>query len=273
LVAFLADRLAEAHGRWPDVRLDDVAFVNHLARHLPAGDLLSTLSQVRIADLFLACACAGGDVAALQGFEETFSGELRIVKARLRKSAAEADDFAQGCRQRLFAPPRPKIGDYSGQGDLRNWLRVTLVRMLVDHQRSTRQRDAREQLSEPASPAFDVPTSEHDMELDFLKQKYGAEFRAAFEQAAMALSPADRNLLRQHFSDGLTVDDIGALHNVHRATAARRVAKARAQLFDGTRRVLMNNLGLSRSELDSVMRMIESNVHVSVHRILNSPPS
>ncbi len=84
----------------------------------------------------------------------------------------------------------------------------------------------------------------------------------------MALSPGERNLLRQHFSDGLTVDEIGALHGVHRATAARRVAKARSQLFAGTRRTLMDNLGLNRSELDSVMRMIESNVHVSVQRNL-----
>jgi hypothetical protein len=40
------------------------------------------------------------------------------------------------------------------------------------------------------------------------------------------LSRRDRNLLRYQYFDHLTVDDIGALHRVHRATAARGVARA-----------------------------------------------
>ncbi len=265
--AFLAQRIHEAQAAWPDLGLDVAAFVAHLGRHLPSGDLVDALGAARVADLWLACGCAAGDPSALRAFEGAFAGELRIVRSRLRKPQAEAEDFVQRCLQRLFAPPHPKIGDYSGQGDLRNWLRVTLVRMLIDHQRSTRQRDAHEQLT-PTGATLDVPTPSGDLELDFLKKQYGAAFRDAFEEAALALDPGERVLLRQHYADGLTVDEIGALHHVHRATAARRVAKARAQLLAGTREVLMAKLGLDRSELDSVMRMIESNVHVSVKRIL-----
>lgn len=267
VAAFLGERLAEARGAHPDVALSDERFVSHLGRHLAAGDLVDAIAAVRVGDLWLACACAEGDAGALAAFDATFSGELRIVRARLRKSAAEAEDFVQGCRQRLFAPPRPKIGEYSGQGDLRNWLRVTLVRMLIDHQRSTRQRDAREQLVEPGA-SQDVPAPSGDVELDFLKRQYGAAFREAFEAAANSLEPGERNLLRQCFADGLSVDELGALYGVHRATAARRVARARARLLDATRAWLMERLGLDRAELDSVMRLIESNVHVSVQRIL-----
>ena len=57
---------------------------------------------------------------------------------------------------------------------------------------------------------------------------------------------------------------------VHRATVARRITRARDALLSGTRRRLMMRLKLDRSELDSVMRMIESNVHVSLQRMLAS---
>ncbi len=255
---------------WPDINLDEEAFIAHVHRHLKAeDDPIDALTCLRASDLYLACACSRGDPRALRAFEAQFGNELRIVRTRLRQPEVEGPDFEQGCRQRLFAPPRPKIGEYSGRGDLRNWLRVTLVRMLVDHQRSTKQRDAHEQVAD-GGPPLDVPTPQGDVELDFLKRKYGTAFRAAFEDAAMTLEPAERNLLRQHFAEGLTIDELGALYGIHRATAARRVAKARTNLLLATRGKLMDALGLDRAELDSVMRMIESTVHVSVQRIFSA---
>jgi RNA polymerase sigma-70 factor (ECF subfamily) len=85
---------------------------------------------------------------------------------------------------------------------------------------------------------------------------------------AKSRSAEDRNVLRYHFAHGLTIDQIGALYHVHRATAARRVAKARDELLAGTRRRLMARLALNRADLDSVMRLIESSIHVSLRRVL-----
>jgi RNA polymerase sigma-70 factor, ECF subfamily len=270
-VAALVGAVVESgRAAYPDIALDAVDFARHLGRHLPEGDVVAGLAALRAADLYVACACATGAPSALAAFETHFGGELRIVRARLRRPDAEAEDFIQGCRQRLFAPPAPKIAEYSGHGDLRHWLRVTLVRLLIDYQRKHKQRDAHEQLGEPGTPGMPraVPAPTGDVELDYLKRHYGDAFRTAFEAAAAELEPADRNLLRQHFADGLGIDELAALHGVHRATAARRIARARTELLSLTRQHLMRALGLDKTELDSVMRMIESNVHVSVQRIL-----
>jgi RNA polymerase sigma-70 factor, ECF subfamily len=272
LAMLLAERVAEARTAWPAVVTTDADLAEHLGRHLPDEvPLAEALVRWRAADLYLAFACGRGDAAALAAFEDVFGNELRIVRARLGSGAgADADDFVQHCREKLFAPPRPKIADYSGQGDLRHWLRVTLVRVLIDWRRSRRQRDAREELD--GDRGLEAAAQGDDPELDLLKTRYREEFRQAFEQAARALEAQDRNLLRRHFSDGLSIDELGALYGVHRATAARRLARARAELLAGTRRLLADKLALRPAELDSVLRMIESNVHVTLSRVLSSEP-
>lgn len=263
LGALLAHVIAEAIARHPDFAVPASGFARHLVEKLPAAGIEGALVSLRAADLYLAYACAQRDPAALSAFEATFASEFRLVLARSRGPRPDEDDFRQACREKLFARDRPKIAEYSGQGDLRSFLRVTLVRTLIDLSRKRTE-----------SPGADedrvqsVPAPGPDPELDYLKKLYASEFKQAFEEAALALSPEDRNTLRYHYAHGLTIDQLGALYNVHRATAARRVAKARDDLLSETRRRLMARLRLDRDELDSVMRMIESEVHVSLNRVL-----
>ena len=264
--ALLGEIVTQARADARDLDLDAEGFMRHLAAHLP-GDLgvVDALARVRAGDLYLAYGCARGDARAIGQFEATFGSELAIIRARLRRAEAEADDFVQICRQRLLAPPKPKIADYSGQGDLRNWLRVTLLRMLIDYQRANRRRDQQEELVDSEPRAIDEPP---DAELTILKQKYGEAFRTSFEAAVRDLSAEERNVLRLHFAEGLGIDRIAALFGCHRATAARRITRARGALLRATRARLMQELRLDVDELDSVMRLIESNVHVSVQRVL-----
>ncbi len=270
VAALLTAVIADARGAWPELCLADEPFVRHIARHLPPDRPVEEgLLALRGDDLYLAFGCALRGPAAMAAFDETFASELRRVCARLPNPRAESEDLAQDCRHKLFARLNPKIAEYSGQGDLRHWLRVTLMRMLIDHQRSHRQRKQREVLVDGAT-SLEVPEPRGDVELAYLKQHYGAVFRSAFERAVSALEPSERIVLRQHFADGLTIDQLASLYSIHRATAARRVAKARNSLLRGTRRVIMADLKLDCDELDSVMRLIESNVHVSVKRLLST---
>src|SRR6185436_8511874 len=68
-----------------------------------------------------------------------------------------------------------------------------------------------------------------------MKDVYRKSFKQAFEEALAALSIHDRLLLRQHFLDGLSIDRMAALHDVHRATAARWIAKLVEKLLVDTR--------------------------------------
>lgn len=75
-------------------------------------------------------------------------------------------------------------------------------------------------------------------------------------------------VLKQHLVQRLTIDQIGGLYHLHRATAARRLAKARAALLDGTRAALARRLGLPPEQLAAVLEMVESRLEVSVERLL-----
>src|SRR5205823_12308411 len=77
-----------------------------------------------------------------------------------------------------------------------------------------------------------------------LKQRYRDEFGEAFRQAAAALTPRERTLLRYRFLDGLSIDEIGVLHRVHRATVARWIAAIREALFEATRERLGSRLAI-----------------------------
>ncbi len=257
---------AEAHpGIVPDLAL----FGGALARARREGrDPLGWLAAVRAADLWLACACERGDAAAIASFQRALAPEVRRAAQRSQRSPLDEEDLVQLVWQKLFVgdgESSPKIREYAGEGDLKGWLRVVAVRALVD---VARKRSGGESPASGERAADMLFAAGADPELAYLKQHYRVEFAAAFTEAIGALDPEDRTSLRPHFVDRLTVDQIASVHGIHRATAARRVQKAREALLSDTRKRLMARLRLSRGELESVMRMIESQLHVSVGRLL-----
>jgi RNA polymerase sigma-70 factor (ECF subfamily) len=115
-----------------------------------------------------------------------------------------------------------------------------------------------------------LPSPGDDLELDFLKRKYGAEFKAALAEAFGSLTPRDRNLLRQFFGQGLTVDEMAPLYRVHRATVARWIAKSRDTLVQRTRDALVQRLNAPASEVASLLRLIRSELDASLRTMTRS---
>jgi RNA polymerase sigma-70 factor (ECF subfamily) len=154
----------------------------------------------------------------------------------------------------------PAIASYAGRGRLRSWVRSIAVRTAMRH------------LGRYRSAGDDVLAGlageAHDPEIELLKQRYGAAFRDSFRGALEALTARQRNLLRQHYLDELTVDELGALYRVHRATAARWVAAAREALFDDTRTRLIDSLGLAPADYPSLLQLLHSEIDVSIQRYL-----
>jgi RNA polymerase sigma-70 factor (ECF subfamily) len=69
--------------------------------------------------------------------------------------------------------------------------------------------------------------------------------------------------------DGWTIDRIGALYGVHRATAARRIAAARDELGAAIRTELAARLAISIDEVDSIVRLVQNRIDVSLERLLD----
>jgi RNA polymerase sigma-70 factor (ECF subfamily) len=107
-----------------------------------------------------------------------------------------------------------------------------------------------------------------DLQLSYLRREYGEQFKQAFEEAVTRLTPRERNLLRFRHIDGLSSDALAATYGVHRATAARWVTAARERLATETRRLMMARLGVGRADLQSIMRLIQSQLDISIRRCL-----
>ena len=103
-----------------------------------------------------------------------------------------------------------------------------------------------------------------------MKEKYRGEFSAAFRRAIAKLELRERNLLRQHYLDELSLEDVASLYRVHRATAARWLSSARSGLLALTRQELAAALGLPAHEVDSLMRLLQSRLDFSAGVFLAS---
>lgn len=251
------DVLDAARAAWPALEVDAAEF-ERFVRARFSGDL--SAATPRAADLYLACAALAG--VGIEAFDAVLAREVAAACARVRPPF-DADEAAQRVRAHLLvaaAPAPPKLATYMGQGDLRGWLRVAATRLLLN----AKTRGPREDSG--LSGVLDALAARgDDPELAFFKEHYRAELKRAFEECALALSARDRALLRFALVDRLNVDEIGKLYGVHRATAARWVAAARAELERGTRA----RLRVEGRELESIVRMLGSQLDVSLSRVLD----
>jgi RNA polymerase sigma-70 factor (ECF subfamily) len=264
--------VAEGRAAWPDLAVEPSALVAFIARQLDEEpqDLVETLDGLRPGDLYLACGCAGGDTAALATFDRNYMREVDIALARMRIGPPRSNDVKQLVRQRLFVGPpgQPgKIAEYAGRGDLRRWVRAVAVRTCLNDLRKGKNEiltDDDHLIAQQAIPG-------DDPEIEYMKRTYADQFKAAFAEALANLGAREQTLLRYHHVDGLNIDEIGAIYRVHRVTAFRWLDKAKDQLVKATLDTLRARLKLTPTELDSVLRMIRSQVHLSLIRHLGGP--
>jgi RNA polymerase sigma-70 factor, ECF subfamily len=263
LERILALAVSRSRAATPDVALADETFAAWLGARVPAAEL----EQARLEDLFIACGCAAGDTKALTAVEIRYFPDIDAALGKMGLSSDRIAEVKQGLRRLLFvgnaengAPPR--IAEYRGSGDLRSWLRVTATRAALKLIR----KDNRETSGDDALLAARAP--EDDPELAYMKAAYRAAFKIAFQEALESLHARERMLLKQQIVDGLGIDELGALYQVHRATAARWVASAREKLLSRTRRMFMMRARISSDECESIMRLVRSQLDVSLHRRL-----
>jgi RNA polymerase sigma-70 factor (ECF subfamily) len=257
------DRLFETGcAAWPSITLSLEKFCAHLTT-LAGSD--SRDLALRAADLYLACAAGHGDAPAIEAVERTCIAKVGHALSRII-TPSEIDDVTQVLRQRLFlgaSDRRPRLLDYAGRGALRAWVRASAIRISFEHLRKSRRARASE-----ADLEFGLPSRAEDPALDHVRRRFQGEFRAAFQAALSSLAARQRTLLRQHFLDGLTTEELGTVYRVHRVTAFRWLREARAALLKHIRAVLVERFHLRREELNSLIRLIDSRFDVSAHRIL-----
>lgn len=255
-----AGRLAFAH-----VTLDDAIFVEHIASVV---DDDTDLGALHAGDLYLACACAHGDAAAVAIFERDFVSKLAPALRSTGLDGSATEEVTQRVREAVLVGTNgvPGIAGYSGRGPLRSWLRAVAVRHAMMEFRGRKETPVGD------DAMLEMPAVANDPQLAPWKEQYAAAFRSAFEHAINALDENQRTLLRQHHIDRLSIDALAALHKVHRATAARWIAAAREALLTAMRERVVQLLPISGSELESAFRLARSQLDLSIHRLLVAKP-
>ena len=253
------------------IDLPPAAFLPFLAERVAEGpDLLASLRELRVEDLAVAFGCATGSREALDAFERTYVPPVEEALRRTRLAPAVLADVMQDVRQLLFVatpPARPKIVSYLGRGDLVAWLKVTAMREAWRAGRPGRETAMEPDLLE----AVTQHDAGADLELVSLRERFGKEFRRAFEEALDALPRADRTLLRYRYLDGLTGEEIASIRRVHRATVVRQLSDAHRTLLDDVRNRLREQLAINESECESLLRMARSDLEVSLGVLLANP--
>ncbi len=93
-------------------------------------------------------------------------------------------------------------------------------------------------------------------------------FRAALAEAITKLSSEDRNVLRLSLIHGLSIDEVGRIYQIHRSTAARRLARLKDAIAQDTRMYLRAQLGADKKELQSLFRLVQTGLDKSFIRLL-----
>lgn len=260
------ETLARAQQAWPDLDPPDRAFIEHVAALMQEGETVEqALEILRIEELYLAFRCQLGDAVAIESFERRYAAAVATSVRRVDSAVHSPDDLRQLVRLRLFVGDNAAIHSYAGRGALAAWVGVVALRTTLNAVRGKSR--VTSQGADELEPGLDVL---EDPELDYLREKYRADFRAAFDEAVGGLTARERTLLRQHLVQKLTVRELGRIYAVNSGTVSRWIVRAREGLAQRTCEALQTELEVSAAELESILEMIRSRVDLSITRVLGT---
>lgn len=250
---------------WPDITVEPARFESEVMRRLAlAKD--AHLGDLKGADLYIAIACVDGDERAVGAVRDLLAKEVTYAATKTTATRDQIAEVTASISHVLFVdqPERPAaLRGYSGRGYLKGYLSVIASRELFALVNRGRREVA---IDDDGVLDRLVPAS--DPELSILRAQYRDVVDDAMRAALKTLDDRGRALLRYAFVDGWTVDRVGQLYNVHRSTAARWIAGVREKLGDSIRDELAKRLEVEVDEVDSIIRLVQSRIDVSLDRVL-----
>jgi RNA polymerase sigma-70 factor, ECF subfamily len=263
LESALKEQVSAARNVLPEQPLDAAEFVRYLAERLPEGvPVADSLPRVRSADLRLAFSCVHGQAAALHRIDTDFLSQVRVRGA----SAEHREEVLQQLRARLLvaeAGQLSRLAQYRGEGPLLAWLQLSAARIAIAIAR-------KQPSAELQRRAFSDPDLVVDPELDFLKLRYAEHFQRCLDRALGELEKGDAALLKLCYLNQTPPSALAAMYGVSTRTVQRRIADVRERILGLTRGHLQAELSLEPNELDSLMALVQSRLHLSLRRL--GPP-
>jgi RNA polymerase sigma-70 factor, ECF subfamily len=258
------DAMRSGEEAWPGLTLTREQFTAWVQAR---GIALEAL-RARGGDLYLAAACGTGDRRAFELFDRAFLQAPGPRAGSATLSPEQLDELRQRLRVRLLTGPTPRVATFQGNGPLGAWVRVAAARMAVDLMRDERPGGQRDSALVDA-----LVDAGANPELVMARQEHQAEFKEALEDCIASLGARAKTLLRMTFVDKVSIDEIGVVYRVHRATVARWLVAIRREVFECLCKRLSIKLQSSPSEVASLVRLVRSRVDLSLARLLGEESS
>lgn len=261
----LAERARTQHG----VSIPAATFVPRWAaslRHARTQDDDATLSAVATDDVYLTAGVLAGQTDAVDTYRALIGPDLdRVVRRMLPES--ERAEARQELEARILVGDDtrgPALEQYRGSGGVRAWSRAVATRAVIDMRRRG---DRRPQVL-PWAEEHGEASGDTDFALAV--GEHVAAVRGAMQGAFAQLSVRQRNLIRQSVLHGMSIDELAALYGAHRATAARWLQRARADLSRYLEEGFAERVGATPSAAASLLRGLRSQADVSIRSFLPS---
>jgi len=268
LQTWAASAIARGRVAWPELAVSQEEMTSVARARLanaPGDSAERGLDALDASELYIALACARGDRVALTQFRARYFEPVARSLRAMGLGSAQVDDVWQTTCTRLLVRDRgeaPRILHYAGRGALRGLIRVAATRMALNWL----QRDGG---STGTDDWIDrLPADHSDPELHAIKRQHRSELKEELEAAIASLSARERMILRLHLVERLGIDAIAVLCSVHRATAARSIARAKEHLTTHVRIRLMARWRMADTDLPALKALLDSEVDLSLRRVL-----
>jgi RNA polymerase sigma-70 factor, ECF subfamily len=255
--------LERGRAAWPGVSLSARSFLAHVARVDATDGELSRYG----ADLVLACACSAADEQAVGYLEREILSDVVPALFGMGLASGDVEEVLQRARVLLLTRPSLQIAGYAGRGPLVGWVRTAVTRVALRflRQRANGPRPLSDGVMERlvASGADPVVTATRD--------RFRGDFQCALEESLTALTTRAKEVLRLHYLERQSIDEIGRVYGVHRATVARWLGTIRSTLLANVRSRLGRELHPSSADFRSLAAAVQEELHVSIDRLLGRP--
>ena len=153
----------------------------------------------------------------------------------------------------------PAIVGLAGDGDLQALVRVIVTRTGLNFRRDQKL-DPRfgNSIDAENGEVVERMISDGTPAEDLAQRQARDLVKAAMTAALAQLEPRDRTLLRMHFVHRMSIDAIGKIYEVHRATAARWLSAICDRLNTYARRDMRDRLGTRTDHMDSLLGVMDT---------------
>jgi len=289
----------------------DKYLVNQQSDMAPKADEVRTfITELQVADLYLALACAQGNENAWWEFDQNYRRYIERIARHLSSAETDAEEVTDSVYVELYGTRvvndvrQSKFATYTGRGTLRGWLRTVVWHAVIDLHRARRDEVSIEDWSESGGEIRDRPGwraesrgGESAMVDRVMRERYRAATVEALDTSLAILDDHEKLLLLYYHVEGLKLREIARLveepasplrrwfqrqskrrvnvpeSRVHESTVMRWLEKVYGKVLERFRSELQEKNGLSEVEIETCVEMAtEDLAPEDVRRHLQNAP-